>query len=363
MSSNDLRDADNGHLVATLQDSLSKLPASMVCFSNSLRHLFNESKVTGQDDATKKFLEVRDNTRQNAVVYTEKLLPLSEKVVRSIGYFADYFEDLEFEDWSECLDDLIDDVEKAEGFCDLLKHMHNTMITNLKANEDKAKVGIEMLEKMSLQYERDSQDLKSKALERTDSAETTRTWGNIFAPLTMGISKAVCDSIARQGDIVAKESTALATAKKENADIAQEAVALTSTYLIPAVKDFVAGLEVCSMFLNVTKERLTKMKNKGSKGTKKPYYLMMKKQSTEINRNCMKFLSITDMMRTDLQSIPSNVSDKNYVDTWLDQQLEEFRKQHHDASFLETSKKWFKSIRMGSGKKPSPSNQSLGQTF
>ena len=118
--------------------------------------------MTGQDDATKTYLEVRDSTRQNAVVYTEKLLPLSEKVVRSIGFFADYFEDLEFEDWADCLDDLIDDVQKAEGFCNLLKHMHNTMITDLKKNEDKAIVGIEMLQKMSLQYERDSKELKMK---------------------------------------------------------------------------------------------------------------------------------------------------------------------------------------------------------
>ena len=306
--------------------------------------------MTGQDDATKTYLEVRDSTRQNAVVYTEKLLPLSEKVVRSIGFFADYFEDLEFEDWADCLDDLIDDVEKAEGFCNLLKHMHNTMITDLKKNEDKAIVGIEMLQKMSLQYERDSKELKMKAAEQTSSAQTARAWGLVLAPLTVGVSIAVCNNIASKGDIEAKKSSTLATAKNENAGIAQEAVALTSTYLIPAVKEFITGLEVCSMFLNVTKERLSKMKNQGGKGTKKPYYLMIKKQSKEINMNCLKFLSVTDMMRTDLQAIPSLVSDKNYVDTWLEQQLEEFKKQHHDINFLETSKKWFKSIALGSVK-------------
>eukprot|EP00092_Neocalanus_flemingeri_P004017 GFUD01004324.1.p1 GENE.GFUD01004324.1~~GFUD01004324.1.p1 ORF type:complete len:328 (+),score=100.53 GFUD01004324.1:343-1326(+) len=316
----------------------------MVCFSRSLRKIFNETKVTGQDDATKTYMEVRDNTRQNAVVYTEKLLPLSEQVVRSIGYFADYFQDLEFEDWVECLDDLIHDVEKAEGFCNLLKHMHNTMISNLKKNEDKARVGIELLEKMALQYQVDSLELQNKAMEKTSTAESARFWGLVLSPL-LGISLAVGNSIANRAEISAKESTALATAKRENSDIAQEAVALTSTYLIPAVQDFISGLEVCSMFLNVTKERLSKMNNQGSKGAKKPYYLMMKKQSAEINMNCMKFLSVTDMMRTDLEAIPSDVSDKNYVDSWLEQQLEEFKKQHHDASFLETSKKWFKSIK------------------
>ena len=71
---------------------------------------------------------------------------------------------------------------------------------------------------------------------------------------------------------------------------------------------------------------------------------MIKKQSKEINNNCLKFLSVTDMMRTDLQAIPSLVSDKNYVDTWLEQQLEEFKKQHHTINFHEMTKKWFKSI-------------------
>lgn len=304
-----------------------------------MRQLFNESKVTGQDAATESFLEVMDRTRQNAVVYAEQLLPLSEEVVRSIGYCADYFKDLEFDDWVECLDDIIADVGKAEGFCNLLKHMHKTMIVDLKKNEDKAIVGIEMLEQMKIQYDRESVDLKRKATEKKDSAASKQFWGQVF---TLGIYQYGGNT----DYIESNQATACATAKKENAKIAEQAVGLTSAYLIPAVKEFITGLEVCSMFLSSTKERLSKLKNHASKGAKKPYYIMMKKQSTELNENCMKFLSFTDMLRTDLEAIPHDISDKNYVDTWLEHQLEEFKKQHNDESFLETSKKWFKSIRL-----------------
>ena len=69
---------------------LRKLPLSLVQFSTALRHLYNTYQVTGMDDATKTVLEVRDNTRRNALVYTEKILPVTEQVIRSVGMLIVY---------------------------------------------------------------------------------------------------------------------------------------------------------------------------------------------------------------------------------------------------------------------------------
>ena len=37
---------------------------------------------------------------------------------------------------------------------------------------------------------------------------------------------------------------------------------------------------------------------------------------------------MTDMMRTDLNAIPEQPNDKNYVDVWFEKQRETFRKEH-----------------------------------
>ena len=65
----------------------------MVIFASSMRELYAGVKVTDQDKEI--FLRVRDIVRQNGIVYINKVLPMTEEVIRSIGFFADFFTDLE----------------------------------------------------------------------------------------------------------------------------------------------------------------------------------------------------------------------------------------------------------------------------
>ena len=55
---------------------------------------------------------------------------------------------------------------------------------------------------------------------------------------------------------------------------------------------------------------------------------MMKERAQVLSNNSMKFLMMTDMMRTDLATIPSEPNDKNYVDIWFDKQKEQFKKEN-----------------------------------
>ena len=119
-----------------------------------------------------------------------------------------------------------------------------------------------------------------------------------------------------------------ALAKRENAEVAKRAALITSTCLIPAVKEFIEGIETCSAFLVNTKENLEKMKNYGDKGAKEIYFKAMKKKAQQLSSNSMRILTMTDMMRTDLNAIPEQPNDKNYVDVWFEEQRETFRKEH-----------------------------------
>ena len=220
-------------MVITFEDKLKTLPTSMVIFSSNLRSLFADLQVTGQDESTRTFLEVRDSVRKNGVVYSKAVLPLTEDVIRSIGVFADYFTDLEFEEWSDCLDDIVADIEKAHGVCEMLKDMHNTMIVDLKKNEDKATVGVLEIEKMTLKFEEEERKLRNKAAAILTTATIVGGLAPAVAPLSLGLAA-----------VAMKENITVAVAMKENKTIALKAVELTSGTLIPAIQNFIGGLEI-----------------------------------------------------------------------------------------------------------------------
>ena len=314
--------------MALVETSLYQLPLAMAKFSSMIRSLYSTNQVTARDDGTRTFLGVRDNTRRNAAVYKDKVLPLTEEVIRHIGFFADSFIDFDFDDWAEGLEDIIGDIDKAIGFCEILRQMHVTIVQDLKKNEDKAKVGIQQLGKMAQQYEDMAAGLKVKAKELETTADAKRFWGAITAVITVGISTAILESSAKGNMEQAQEKLAEAFARTENASIAQNAVAITNNVLIPAVQEFVSGMDACSSFLVNTKENLEKMRNSGEKGAKERYYKAMKKRAQVLSTNSMKFLMMTDMMRTDIAAIPAELNDKNYVDVWFEQQKEQFRKEH-----------------------------------
>ena len=151
--------------MALVERSLGQLPLAMAKFSSMIRSLYSTNQVTARDNGTRTFLGVRDNTRRNAAVYKDKVLPLTEEVIRHIGFFADSFIDFDFNDWAESLDDTIKDIEKSIGFCEILRQMHNTIVEDLKRNEDKAKIGIQQMGDMAKRYEEMAARLKAKAAE------------------------------------------------------------------------------------------------------------------------------------------------------------------------------------------------------
>jgi len=315
--------------VDILQKKLNSLPPSMLIFSKSLRALYNEDQVTCQEEETAHFLEVRNSVRQTGIVYLTKVLPMTEAVIRAIGFFADYFTDLDFDHWSECLEDIIGDIEQAIGVCDILKKYHSSISQDLKKNQDKATISITELTKMKDRFKVEAQQLMEKAQSHKDEAAKERDWGSGWrAFFSFGLTEYFSNKRADEADGKATLEHLEAFGRNQNADIAHKSVALVEGQLIPAVDNFISGLEVCLVFLSASKERLEKMKLAGAKGRRKPYYIMMKGRAGELNTNCLQFLAVTDLMRNDMAVIPSQPQDKNYVDKWVEEQQNQFAIEH-----------------------------------
>jgi len=325
--------ADEEKQLDDLKGALIAVPTDMICFSAGLRQLFNEFKVTGNDDATRKFVEIRDKTRQQAMVYTKQVLPVSEMAIKAISSYMDCYKDLDFNDWAESLEDILEELKEAQGVCELLRLMHINIIVEMKKNSDAALVGVKQLENLQRDYEQQKQKLLNEADQRAKAARTSRTVGAIFGVFTLGIGAAVGEAVAVGQDREASAKLAQSVAKAENANIAGQAARLTTGILIPAIKSFVNGLDVCLVFINRTRVKVEKMIDIGEKGPKQMHYKRMKGRAVEIGETCEYFLSVTDQMRTNLQAIPEKSDDKNYVDKWLEAQMQQFKKEQGNSMF------------------------------
>lgn len=84
------------------------MPTDMRMFSLAMRSLYAEKAVGGDSEASRDFRELRDATRNDAMVYLEGLLPLCTKYVSCISEYFEYYEALGFEEWCEMLSDILE---------------------------------------------------------------------------------------------------------------------------------------------------------------------------------------------------------------------------------------------------------------
>ena len=325
-------------------------------FSGAMRVLYNQSAVSPEHECASKFLALRDRTRKNALIYTDKLLPKSEDVVRKIKAYAYEINVFEFEEWEESLEEITEEVKEAEMECNLLMKMHEKLMVELKKNEDDAAVGIEELDKLRNIYEEE----KDKLLDAADQHKSNKEWWDKFWFIPFYSSNKRKGEEGKMNRNIAK-----ATAKGRNGEITQEASNMTRKCLIPAIGTFLAGLGACSAFLTSTREQLLELSEKGQAGQeakigrKKRYFSIMKKHAAELDSNCLLFITSSSQIITDLKAIPSEPCDQNYVDMWLSDKLTELKKENHHLltdqlaeafkSLGENGRKMLKNAKMGLG--------------
>lgn len=276
---------------------MAKMPQQMMAFSQGLRSLYAEHAVTGADTATN-FRKIRDAVRQDAVIYSTKVLPVANMVVTNISAYFDNYLSLDFDDWQESLEDIIEEVEGYENACILLSQMHESLMTSLKKRQDEANVSIQQMEQLTLELKKKVIELDVKAREQQDSAQSWAFWGELLAVPTLGLSKVVTDKAVTSRRAEAIKTMTVAVAERTNADIATRAALNTQNVLIPAVKDFLAGLSVCQSFFAVTKASLSKMNSqanaaadkKDTGGKMKRHFKIMKTNAADINGVCNSFI-------------------------------------------------------------------------
>jgi hypothetical protein len=307
--------------VDSLQQSLEKMPTQMMTFSRGLRRLYAESAVSGAQNM-ESFRKVRDAVRDDATVYVREVLPVARKVVNNIiSYFENYLA-LNYEEWEECVEEIVDDLASFEKSCEILIQMHETLMTSLKKREDEANIAVVAMEQLTEQHQEKVDKLEKQAADKLGNAKVVKVMetvavaatltscaGVVLAPVTMGTSLLVSEVVAgavtvaaakvqKELEVGAKSSLAQAVSEKENALVAANAAELTRGELIPVLKEFMEGLSVCQRFFAKAHAQLELMHEDAKKAVNKQkmneklnrHYKMMRRKAEQINTNCNNFI-------------------------------------------------------------------------
>ena len=296
--------------VEDLREQLKSMPVDMRIFSICMRSLYSDRAVGTSFEGARKFRELRDKTRNDAVVYLKGVLPLSTKVVSSISEYFEYYEALEYEEWREMLSEILEETVGYKEMCQALLQMLEDILVPLKEREDQARVILKELKHLQEDFERKKEELEGKA-------DTKRSWavGLFFIPVL---------NLASFPLLVAAESDlAHAFANGCQAEIQEAAVITVSTTLIPALKGFTRGISKVTGFFFVMEQELKKFEGKAEKSKsdgKKLYYKVMKAQASDMKSLCQGFYAVIPEVRTDFLAIPTEGTDQNYIDRWLEKQ-------------------------------------------
>jgi hypothetical protein len=285
-----------------------------------MRMLHNHTALRGQHKPASNFLELRDKTRCNALIFTSSLLPESEEMVRNIKRVAFEIQNSEYEEWKENLVDITENFKLKGKKCKYLLMLHESLMVELKKNEDDAVVRTFEMEDLNEIYEKEKQKLLKEASSYEKDKEFLDKLATVLMIPTLGIATLICRSKSKKAKRKSEKKLLEASVSGKNEDITHEAVNLTKEVLIPAITNFLTGLNACNKFLIVSNDQLSEM---GKEDEYEPsrYFRLMKGHAKELNSNCNFFLTTSSQIRTDMRTIPTQSTDKIYVDNWLKTQL------------------------------------------
>ena len=160
--------------VLNLKTIMRDMPTDIRLFSLAMRSLYAQNAVGSNSTTAQKFRKLRDNSRNDAVVYLKGVLPPSTKFVASISEYFEYHESLDFEEWCEMLSDILQETIAFRQMAEALIKMHENILIPLKKRQNEADVVL--LEFRHLQH-----DFKERKKKLEERAATKRAWAIALA--------------------------------------------------------------------------------------------------------------------------------------------------------------------------------------
>ena len=290
------------NVVDVLRENLRIMPTNMCLFSLSIRSLYANKAVGTSTDVSKRFRKLRDDTRQDAILYLKCHLPISTKFVSSIKEYFENYEALDYEEWCEMIPDIREETTIHLGVAQRVIEMHEELMISLKKREDQTKIIMKEFKGLQSAFEEQKKILEAKANSNMNWAVAL-----FFVP---GVNLIACPYFAS----LAREDTVKAIAKSRQADVNGAAALVVANTLIPALSKFIDGLNKAARFFQVMEKELQSFEGKAGKNIESPkqlHYKVMSKAAKEMKALCQAFYAVLPDVRTDFEAIPRRSTDQN----------------------------------------------------
>jgi len=293
---------------------LEDVPQNMKAFSLSMRSLYAESAVGTTADTAKRFRALRDDIRNNAAAYVQGVLPGVKQCVSDIKNYFEHYQDLSMDEWSDSIDPIIQEIEAHQEEHDSLIRIHKEITDNLKKRESDAIELINELTDLSVNYER-----------KIEQPEQSRT---IFYFLFL-ILNAFAYLFAAIKNFVSRNNVHPTlvedVAAEKEAKIQADAAVIVRDRSMPALSKFVDGIKDIACFFAVVYQEIMSFQNKedtskNAQELKRMHYNTMKGKASQVMGACIRFFAELPSIRSDLDSIPTEGTNQNYVDRWKENQ-------------------------------------------
>ena len=295
----------------TLKGYLLQMPKSIKSFSQSMRSLYADKAVGTSTDAARKFRKLRDETRHNALLYLESILPVTTKFVMVLEDHFGTYDALSFEEWCEMLPDIQEEMTSHKELAQTVVTMHNELITPLKKCEDEAKIILTEFKDLQATSEK-------KAEASQGSAESRNMKEVIFDFARRQIPK--CRICGVNGE----DNMANVFPKEAEPEIYEDAAALVTKTLIPALADFIDGLIKAAKLFEVIESDLPSMVEITDEtiDTRRHSFTGVKNEAKDLKSLCKAFFAVLPDVRTDFQAIPAEETHQNIVEKSLEESKE-----------------------------------------
>ena len=160
--------------VKTLEENIKDMAKDMRLFSLTLRSLYVQNAVGTNEELAKEFRRLRDDTRNDAMVYLKGILPISTKLVSSISEYFEYYDALNYEEWCEMLPDILQETTGYKELCETVLQIHSDILVPLKKRGDDALLLVTKFKGLKEEYEENKRKLEERA-------QTQRNWALVLS--------------------------------------------------------------------------------------------------------------------------------------------------------------------------------------
>ena len=294
--------------VVTLRKEMKDISKNLRLFSLSMKSLYTEKAVRINAGTTQKFKKLRDDTRNDAMVYLKGILPLSSTFATSVSDYFEYYETLDFQEWCELLSSILEKTVGNKELCETILKMHEDILVPLKKRQDQATLVVTECKGLQKKFE-----TKRREYEETAQTKNICAFGLSLVP---GVGMMASNALKENAEADLAEADSYgAEAEAQGA----AAIAIRDT-LIPALESFIKGITKAAGFFSIMEQEIGKFEGKAEKGidTQKPlHYTVMKREAQDMKSICKTFSAVLLDVKADFDAISSEGTDQNYVDRCL----------------------------------------------